>query len=71
METKEVTIKGWITRDGDGSLTIYPDPDKPRRSRQYQFWWSCVNGWNVPRDLFPDIKWDSDPKEIEMTIKIR
>lgn len=60
----------WVARDKDGKLWFYRE--KPRRVKDGGYWvlddisdYECV----LPEDLFPYLKWEDEPIEVELTIK--
>jgi len=70
-------VKGWIARDDDGTLAIHYE--KPRRVC-YQngnimpdgtpWVWENEAGYGLlPVKIFPDLKWEDEPIEVELTIK--
>jgi len=70
-------VKGWIARDDDGTLAIHYE--KPRRVC-YQngnimpdgtpWVWENEAGYGLlPVKIFPDLKWEDEPLEVELTIK--
>ncbi len=66
----EATISGWVARTQDGLLGLLRI--KPERSGGD--WWIDLSPYErgiyrLPSELFPDITWDSDPIEVEITIK--
>ena len=71
------TIKGWIARDDDYTLAFhYVKPRRVvfqdgRRSKEGTPWvWFNDEGWLLmPTDFFPDLKWEDEPIEVELTIK--
>ena len=58
-------IKGWVARDKDGELELYDL--KPYRDKDG---WISEKGYDVPinKDMFPDLRWKSEPIEVELTI---
>jgi hypothetical protein len=76
----EATISGWVARDqrmsfaDKGNLTLFAE--KPTRDYYdcndltYGFW-SDNEKPTIPlsADLFPDLTWQDDPIEVEITIK--
>ena len=73
--TKEVTITGWIARDqcrGDVS-NLYVGTNKPKRvAGQYDgfgVWVDFHEYMALPEELFHEVKWESEPLEVEITIK--
>lgn len=67
MENNNTVIQGWVARDADiHGLFLYNS--MPTRG---------INMWNghgsllthLDDDLFPDLTWESEPQEVEITIK--
>lgn len=73
MNTKEYKLKkGWVARDKDGLLCVFYG-DKPQRGGGNRWWppehcperdWMCID-----EKKFPELTWESEPIEIELTIK--
>ena len=64
-------IKGWVARDNKGdsdSLSIYRDI-KPNRLNEEGLWENMSDFMTIPKDMFPEIKWEDEPVKIEMIIK--
>lgn len=64
-------IQGWLVRDKDGTLNLFYGSDKPIKRGQDEYW-SVVAGAvfeYLPREMFPDLTWNSDPEEVELIIK--
>ena len=63
----DTVIQGWVARDDDGQL-LYLYDSMPTRG---------INMWNdhgsllthLDDNLFPNLTWESDPIEVEITIK--
>lgn len=73
-ETEEVTIEGWICRDGGGGLFLCGE--KPTREYDEEtsddgFWDDSDNSINLDRNLFPNITWHSEPRFVTITIKAK
>lgn len=67
----DTVIQGWVARDEDGALCIYEY--KPKRVYDT---WAHENVWigeillsNVHTKPFFNLTWESDPQEVEITIK--
>ena len=65
------TIKGYVARDGHGSLEF--SSEKPSRL-EWCGWklWKITRGTPVvvlPNTLFPDLRWEDEPREVEIIIK--
>lgn len=60
----------WVARDKDGELVLYKG--KPVRSHSKDKWVSFGVNWEnftIDESLFPDLKWEDEPIEVELTIK--
>ena len=63
----DTVIQGWVARDDDGQL-LYLYGSMPTRG---------INMWNghgslltpLNAGLYPDLTWESEPQEVEITIK--
>jgi len=62
-------IHGWVARDEDGRLCMYGD--KPFRDIFYgnKTWFVERDLWELPKELFPEITWESEPVEVELLIR--
>lgn len=63
---EEYKIKGWVARDSDGSLTLCKV--KPSRYEN-GCWVSGEEYFPLRRALFPELSFDDEPIEVELTIK--
>ena len=70
-EQKEYYISGWIARDEDGGLTFFSDkPTRETFSHGMSVW--CGEGLSILyTSLFPQITWESEPQECEMTLRLK
>ena len=62
------TIKGWVARDGSGSLYLYDTI--PHRDAKYD-WWHPLAGRDqmvIEKNYFPDLRWEDEPIEVELPI---
>ena len=67
---KEV-IEGWIARDQNaaGYLGLYIG-EEPLRDHQGYGWWQNRGDWmSIPKDKFPDLKWEDEPRKVKITIE--
>lgn len=64
---REVRLKGWVTRDEDGELTLFSA--KPSRVKDTLSFWCGDDPRNLNPELYPQITWVSDPLECEVIIK--
>lgn len=61
---QETVISGWVARDFDGDVFLYQnEPDRNEIA------WNGYMMHSLPVDSFPDLTWDDDPIEVELTIK--
>lgn len=60
----KATISGWVCRDKDGALCLYYE--NPMRGKEE--WFGNYN-CHLPEDSFPSLTWESEPIEVEITIK--
>lgn len=69
-------IEGWVARDGDnnGFLTCFntiPIRMPKRFLRKQRKVWLCskeCTSWvGVPRNLFPNLKWEDEPIKVKIT----
>ena len=70
-EQKEYSISGWVARDEVGGLTFFSD--KPIREPfpfDRSVWCGEVSSILAP-SLFPQITWESEPQECEMTLRLK
>lgn len=63
---QDTVISGWVASDADGCVWTYIN--KPKRSNNH-FWVGELVDIQLPRYLFPDLTWESDPEEVEIIIK--
>lgn len=63
----DTVIQGWVARDNNGKLYIYSD--KPERYNKGLRWVMGCAFLPLSSGLFPDLTWESDPIEVELTIK--
>lgn len=68
-----ITLKGYTARDKNGKLFFYEV--KPTKTidnvLQEYYWVASVEGYQLPRILYPFVKWeDEEPTKTEMYIKL-
>lgn len=71
MMLKESTpkIKGWVARDEFVSMCRFHIGKKPERFEEDGLrYWVGGSCWNLPRDVYPDLKWEDEPIEVELEI---
>lgn len=72
QETKQETvIQGWVARDKTGLLNFFYGGSVPYRNENDGDWNTLcgrVLEW-LPKELFPDLTWESEPIEVELIIK--
>lgn len=69
FNVEEVTIDGWVARDRDGDIYIYRN--KPTREDDIWLDDDAPNLISLQKSSFPSLTWDSDPIEVELTIKLK
>lgn len=59
-------MKMFVARDRDFSLSLYSI--KPTRNEEEGYWVtnSPLSIINIDKDLFPDLTWEMEPKEVEI-----
>lgn len=65
----EVTINGYVATDRDGTRCIYIE-NKPVREMELEVWNAAYYS-ELPDNTFPEITWESEPVEVEITIKLK
>jgi len=63
-------IKGWVARFKNGHLWLFSK--KPQRICIHFDRWYWGNGdaeKQLPNDMFPDLKWEDEPIEVELLIR--
>lgn len=61
------TIKGWVARDATGDAYFYPY-FRPTRDKSC---WFGMTGVFLKGDLFPSLRWEDEPKEVEIIAKTK
>lgn len=57
----EYKYKYWVARDADGEIAFFKE--KPERSEYlWEAKWLCC----IRCEMFPDIKWENEPIEVEI-----
>ena len=55
----------WIARDENGSLTLFKKkPEKSEEDGEWSVFELHVKYWELDEDLFPEVKWDDEPREL-------
>lgn len=67
---KEIKLDGWICRDGNRNqtLTLFTQYPERNKTKGYLKWWKRSESMTLPNELFPEIKWESEPLKISLTI---
>lgn len=64
---KRVILTGWVTRDLGNEAELNLFTEKPIRG---EFNWFVSNGDIIRlKNIFPELKWEDTPMEVEITIK--
>jgi hypothetical protein len=56
----------WVARDRDGLLLLYSETPKRRDS----YWYTQEEAFYISIDLFPNLKWEDEPMEVELVKKV-
>lgn len=67
MNEQEYKIKGWVARDKrNNEISVYAE--KPLRA---DCWWALNGGGYITlnENTFPELTWEDEPIEVELTIK--
>ena len=72
-----IKVKGWVARnEGDDQLLFGDKPKRGNRRDHTEDYWILSNKvpvdynvWSLPSEMFPDIKWEDEPVEVEITIE--
>ena len=68
---RECSISGWVVRDEDGELTVFSDKPK-REAFSDGISFGCgEEPRGLDPSLFPQITWESEPQECEMTLRLK
>lgn len=63
---QRVILTGWVARDKNGALSVHDG--FPIRDEDYECWQSLSN-LSLKEELFPELKWEDTPIEVEISIK--
>ena len=83
MENKEIKFKGWVARnkiDDDYYPNMQLFRSKPMRRQEWRkkdecLWIDTLDGWHsgmstyTLNELFPDLKWEDGPVQVEITVR--
>lgn len=69
------TMKGYIARNKNGNISLYDYKPKRKqwKSTDYiNYVWQPSMGGRIQlnKSMFPEITWDDEPKEVEITINL-
>lgn len=59
-------IKGWLARDKDD--TLFLGRRCPERIMKTGTWMGFAQCMKIDKELFPELKWEDEPIEVELTI---
>lgn len=66
---EEPTIKGWVARDEDGALYVFASrPQRAKGIYKEDIWDNGDAALPLPKSIFPDLKWEDEPIEVELEI---
>lgn len=66
---EDTVIQGWVCRDNNSINAQVLIGDKPKRTGFNSWENKSADCITLPKDLFPDLIWESDPIEVEIQIK--
>lgn len=66
---EDTVIQGWVCRDNNSINAQVLIGDKPKRTGFNSWENKSADCITLPKDLFPDLTWDSDPEPVEIIIK--
>lgn len=74
MNAQEYKIKGWVARDqveGEDGTNLYLGYNKPRKVGKEPFvaWCDFGDFIGLPKDMFQELTFESEPIKVELTIK--
>lgn len=75
-DAEDTVIQGWVCRDKKDNA-LYLHVEKPYSAQSGcdvwddPDWWGidCASFLPLDKSLFPNLTWESDPQEVEITIK--
>ena len=75
--TQEIKINGWVAADkdsvGNRRVTVFPNRPPVRDMLTEHHYWAMNRPYYerivLSDDLFPDLKWEDKPIEVEILIK--
>lgn len=69
-DAEDTVISGWVARNSDGTLSLFEvKPERVRYKRDIkEGLWMAKTMTDLVSELFPDLTWDDDPIEVEITI---
>ena len=67
------TTKGFIARDKNGNISLYETRPKRKQWKSTDYindvWHPSIGGWfQLNKSMFPEITWDNEPVEVNITI---
>lgn len=67
----EYKMKGWVAQDSESmsDTNLYFGTLKPRRTLGGWFWYCFEDHLGLPKEMFPNLKWEDEPLKVELTIK--
>lgn len=70
-DAEDTVISGWLARDKDGLLNFFYGGSTPYKNDNDGDWNTAFGRVleYLPREMFPDLTWESTPIEVELIIK--
>lgn len=66
-EKETAELEGWVARDQSGYLVLHYK--KPHHTYGNTRWYSAQSQKSLPRDSFPSVTWQSEPKRVRIKIE--
>lgn len=63
----EAKLTGWVARDGDERIWVYETC--PKKYSEWLEWVGNDGYMSIDQKSFPDLKWEDEPVEVEITIR--
>lgn len=64
----DTVIQGWVARDQSGYHVLHYK--KPHRTYGNTRWYSAQSQKSLPRDSFPSVTWQSEPKKVRIELTL-
>lgn len=62
-------IEGYVARDEDGLLNLFDKEPERIAECAWAYYPGHTLGFSLPKELFPEVTWESEPMPVIITIK--